>query len=130
MITGFYHLALSVTDLDKALQFYQGALGGTEYFRLNREDGSLMLVYLTLGKSGYIELFPGATEKANDCPAGKAGYKHLCLEVDDMDRTVADLARHGIVPESGPRQGKDGNIQAWIRDPDGNRIELMKRLAK
>ncbi len=48
----------------------------------------------------------------------------------DRYQTVARLAQHGIKPDSGPRLGKDGNVQAWIRDPDGNRIELMQRLSK
>jgi lactoylglutathione lyase len=25
-----------------------------------------------------------------------------------------------------PKMGLDGNLQAWIRDPDGNVIELMQ----
>jgi catechol 2,3-dioxygenase-like lactoylglutathione lyase family enzyme len=129
MIKGIYHVAYSVTDLEKSLHFFQTVLGGTEYFRLNRDDGQLMLVYVKLG-DGYVELFPGATDVPGDLPAGRAGYRHLCLEVTEMDPVVAHLARHGIKPESGPRLGKDGNVQAWIRDPDGNRIELMQRIAK
>ncbi len=131
MITGIYHVAYSVTDLDKSMHFSQGALGCKEYFRLNRDDGSLMLVYLQVGASqNFIELFPGGAARTEPEPKGLAGYRHLCLEVDDMDKTLADLARHGVKPETGPLTGKDGNVQAWIRDPDGNRIELMKRIAK
>ena len=131
MITAIYHVAYSVADLDKSMHFYQAALGCKEYFRLNHEDGRLMLVYLQVGDSqGYIELFPGGAPRTEAEPKGLTGYKHLCLEVDDMDKTIAALARHGIKPDSGPLTGKDGNVQAWIRDPDGNRIELMKRIAK
>ena len=130
MITGLYHVAYTVADLDASLAFYRDGLGCPEYFRLNRDDGSLMLIYLKVGDAGCIELFPGGDGPAVETPAGKSGYRHLCLEVDDMDATLADLATRGITPDSGPRTGKDGNVQAWIRDPDGNRIELMKRLAK
>lgn len=130
LITGIYHVAYTVADLDASLAFYRDALGCPEYFRLNRDDGSLMLIYLKVGEAGFIELFPGSQGPAEEPLAGRAGYRHLCLEVDDMDATLADLAGHGITPDSGPRTGKDGNVQAWIRDPDGHRIELMKRVAK
>jgi len=130
MITGIYHVAYSVTDLDAALVFYRDGLGFPEYFRLNRDDGSLMLIYLDAGGGTYIELFPNAEKRADEPAGNEAGYRHLCLEVDDMDATLAELAARGITPDADPRTGKDGNVQAWITDPDGNRIELMHRVAK
>ena len=32
----------------------------------------------------------------------------------------------GVEIDVMPRQGKDLNWQMWIRDPDGNRIEIMQ----
>ena len=128
MIKGIYHVAYTVSDLDRSLEFYRDALGCTEYFRLDRDDGSLMLLYLEVGENGYIELFPGGEGPAKQPPAGRAGYRHLCLEVDAMDATLADLREHGITVDKGPLTGRDGNVQAWISDPDGNPIELMQRI--
>ena len=43
-----------------------------------------------------------------------------------MDQVIADLAAKGV-PLSRPKKvGVDHNIQAWVEDPDGNRIELMQ----
>ncbi|HRR91743.1 MAG TPA: VOC family protein, partial [bacterium] len=53
-------------------------------------------------------------------------YQHLCLLVDDMDKTLEGLASRGLSIQGKPTQGKDGNFQYWLTDPDGNRIELMQ----
>ena len=47
----------------------------------------------------------------------------MCLEVDDIQRAVADLRAAGAELDD-PVLGSDGSWQAWLADPDGNRIEL------
>jgi lactoylglutathione lyase len=54
------------------------------------------------------------------------GYAHLCLAVDDIHTTAAAITAAGIPLDRPISQGRDGNFQAWIVDPDGNRIELMQ----
>ena len=56
-------------------------------------------------------------------PAQKQSFRHICLEVDDIRTTVERLRSKGI-EVSEPKLGKDRSWQAWITDPDGNRIEL------
>ena len=53
-------------------------------------------------------------------------FKHTCLLTDDLLATVEQLRSQGITIEREPKQGLDHNLQAWIRDPDGNAIELMQ----
>jgi lactoylglutathione lyase len=43
-----------------------------------------------------------------------------------MSLTLDDLKKRGLDPLGQPSVGKDGNTQAWLRDPDGNLIELMQ----
>jgi catechol 2,3-dioxygenase-like lactoylglutathione lyase family enzyme len=50
-------------------------------------------------------------------------YRHLCLEVDDIATTAADLRAKGI-KVTDPQPGTDRSLQAWLADPFGNRIEL------
>jgi lactoylglutathione lyase len=40
--------------------------------------------------------------------------------------TASRLAAAGVGLSQTIRTGADGNRQAWIADPDGNRIELME----
>lgn len=123
MILGIGHAAYGVKDLDASLRFYADQLGLEKAFTLTRDDGSLWIVYLYAGDGTFIELFP---EKKPPLAAQGASYKHLCLRVDDMSLTLDDLKKRGLVPLGPPSVGKDGNTQAWVRDPDGNPIELMQ----
>ena len=46
--------------------------------------------------------------------------------IDDLDAESARLASVGIELTSQITTGLDGNLGAWIADPEGNRIELME----
>ena len=121
MITDLAHTALRVHDLERSLAFY-AHLGIDEAFRLNHEDGRLMLVYLHVGGDRFLELFPGGAK-----PEPREGsFMHLCLRSDDLHNDVASLRDKGITIDRGPSMGLDRNWQAWITDPDGNAIELMQ----
>jgi catechol 2,3-dioxygenase-like lactoylglutathione lyase family enzyme len=122
MIMGMSHVAYGVTDLDASLRFYVADLGFEEVFRLNHDDGSPWLIYLHAGGGTFIELFP--EDKVDQETA--ASYKHLCIRVDDMNSSLADLSSRGLEPLNPASQGQDGNLQAWFRDPDGNPIEFMQ----
>jgi lactoylglutathione lyase len=53
-------------------------------------------------------------------------FRHICLLTDDLRADVERLRQQGIAIEIEPKEGLDHNLQAWIRDPDGNAIELMQ----
>lgn len=124
-ISGIAHVAIKVTDLDRTLEFYTGKLGFAEMMRLNHDDGSVWLVYLRITDDQYLEVFTGAE---NDrAPGWNAnGMNHMCLAVDDVQRLVGELEAVGIPLLLPLKRALDGNLQAWIEDPDGNRIELMQ----
>jgi lactoylglutathione lyase len=127
-ITQLAHVALKVKDMDKSLDFYVKKMGFPEMFRLNR-DGKLWIVYLRVTDDQYIELFPdGAGERAPDRDA--TGMNHLCLGCDDIDTVIAGVKKAGIKLTAEKKMGADYNYQAWIEDPDGNRIELMQIMPK
>jgi lactoylglutathione lyase len=54
------------------------------------------------------------------------GINHFCLIVDNIENIVRQLADKGITLYLPLKTGADNNRQAWIQDPDGNRIELME----
>jgi lactoylglutathione lyase len=122
MITDIGHAAFAAHDLDASLQFYD-RLGIREAFRLHRDDGSLMLVYLHVAGDRFIEVFPGGPPPD---PQRRGSFMHLCLLVDDMHRTVEQLRAAGVTIDREIATGLDHNLQAWIHDPDGNAIELMQ----
>ena len=92
-------------------------------FEFTGEEGERTGFYLHAGARTFIELFAGRPEALPDA----ASYRHLCLEVDDIARSVAAVAAAGV-EVSEPKTGSDGSLQAWLADPDGNRIELHQFL--
>lgn len=124
MFTDLAHTALKTQNLERCLAFYT-QLGLVESFRLNHADGSLMLVYLHIGGDRFLEIFPGgSSDPISSAPEGN--FMHLCLRSSDLHADVQRLEAAGIAIDSGPSMGLDGNLQAWIRDPDGNALELMQ----
>ena len=119
MITGMAHACFTVTNLDRALVFYRDQLGLAEAFDFVNESGHRHGIYLHLGGRNFIELFEGTLTE----PAQGQSFRHICLEVDDLGATVAAMRAKGV-EVSDPKLGHDQSWQAWITDPDGNRIEL------
>jgi lactoylglutathione lyase len=124
-ITGLGHVAIKVKDIDRTLAFYTGLLGMQEMMRINKDDGSLWIVYLRITDTQFLEVFPGAeTERAPGWNTN--GLNHICLTFGDLDAVVRELTARGIKFIIPLKTGADRNRQAWIEDPDGNRIELMQ----
>ena len=119
MITEMAHVCFTVSDLDRSIQFYCERLGLRHAFDFKDEKGRRFGVYIKVGGRTFIELFEGVLGKRAD---GQS-FAHICLEVDDIQATVRMLRQRGI--EVGEiSMGCDHSYQAWLADPDGNRIEL------
>jgi lactoylglutathione lyase len=129
MFTGIGHLAFRVTNLHRSRDFYCNKLGFREAFRLEREgEPSPWIVYLQIVPGHFIELFPDDQNVPGSQPPldPQASYRHFCLLVDDLPATLQDLAGRGLEISGSPTEGLDHNLQFWLKDPDGNPIELMQ----
>lgn len=124
-ITDIGHPAYGCHDLKAALDFY-ALLGITESFRLLKEDGTVRLVYLHVAGDRFIELFPGGPPLHDQASKDRQSYRHLCLVTDDIAGMVEHLRASGVTIDVEPKVGLDHNTQAWIKDPEGNQIELMQ----
>ncbi len=124
-ITGIGHLAIRARNLDTLLTFYTDTLGFPELFRLTADDGSIRLVYVRVIDAQFLEFFPNG-EGDGPAPREAVGLNHLCLTVSDLDSVVEALTTRGVALTRPLITGGDGNRQAWIDDPEGNRIELME----
>jgi lactoylglutathione lyase len=123
--TGLMHAAIRVANVDRAVDFYVGKLGLKEMFRQYRDNGDLWLVYLRITDEQYLEIFPDATELT--CPDFDSnGLNHICLTVPSIAEFIAEMELLGIPLWRQRKTGGDRNEQAWICDPDENRIEVME----
>jgi catechol 2,3-dioxygenase-like lactoylglutathione lyase family enzyme len=119
MITGIAHACFVVSNLEDSIAFYRDGLGLVPAFDFVDENERRYGLYLYAGQNNFIELFQGEMGEK----AAKQSFRHICLQVDDIEETVKTLSERGIVV-SEIKLGKDRSYQAWITDPDGNRFEL------
>jgi len=126
MIKGIGHLALTVEDMEKSLEFYCDVLGFEKAFEIHDDEDKPWIVYIKVAPPGqFIELFYGGSNKPKEVN-NQIGFNHLCLEVNDIHEIANHIKSQGLQLDIEPKRGKDNNYQCWIKDPDGNRIEFMQ----
>ena len=119
------HLVLTVDDVARTVAFYVDVLGMIET-TFGSDRKALMF------GSSKINLHQRGREFEPKAATPTPGSADLCLIADDsLEVVVAELAAIGIAIEEGPvqRTGARGPITSvYIRDPDGNLIELSNYL--
>jgi catechol 2,3-dioxygenase-like lactoylglutathione lyase family enzyme len=118
------HVSIAVSDLSSATRFYEAVLGAIGYAALDVRGSTV-----GLGRK-YSEFWLNARPEMSPLPANSGS--HVCLrarssaEVDTFH--AAALAHGGAsdgAPGLRPHDGEGGYYAAFIRDPDGNRIEAV-----
>lgn len=127
------HIAIVVEDLEGALAVYRDALGMALSHVETLPEQDVKIAFLPTGE-GEIELLePIRPESgiARYLARHGEGLHHICLEVDDIEATLAGLQAQGIaLINEAPVQGAHGRV-AFIH-PKGARgvlIELLERAA-
>jgi catechol 2,3-dioxygenase-like lactoylglutathione lyase family enzyme len=118
-VIGFDHLVLNVADVHRSLDFYVGTLGLTPERVEAWEAGEVFFPSVRIDARTIIDLM--RLERSGD------NVDHLCLVVDDDIEALA--ARDDLVIEEGPvdRWGAQGTARSvYLRDPDGNLVELRR----
>jgi len=120
------HLVLTCHDVAATIRFYSGVLGMREVtFGAGRKALAFgqqkINLHAVAGSGADVAALPVAPTP---------GSADLCLVVtESIDTIVAHLQRCGVAVHEGPvaRTGALGPIMSvYIRDPDGNLIELSK----
>jgi lactoylglutathione lyase/glyoxylase I family protein len=118
------HVCIFAHDIEVTRAFYRDVLGLDTQFNFLR-DGKQFGFYLNAGGRSHVEVFqkPAATFSETD------RINHLCLEVESIDAAVAHIRGRGVeVTEK--KLACDDTYQAWVRDPDGTKIELFEYTAR
>ncbi len=117
------HLSLTVTDLQRAQAFYRDVLGLREIARPNfgfpgvwYELGAGLSLHLSVKEEMPLRPVDGARFDTRD--------PHFALAVEDADDTYARLQACGL-PFYDFAETPTGLRQLFVRDPDGNMIELI-----
>ncbi len=117
------HISLSVSDLARAAQFYEPVLAALGHKKLVTRKTTI-----GFGKK-YPEFWLNA--RAGAGPAPETGGAHVALRARDKSAVeafhAAALSRGGICdgPPGFREQYNPSYFAAFVRDPDGNRIEAV-----
>ncbi len=138
MILGVHHPALSVPDMQKALDFYCGVLGFEVVMEVDLPAGLMekpfdldeaaCKVRMVSKGTTCIELFEfgsGAPQGNPKRPVNEHGITHIALASTDVPEDYEKLRAAGVTFNT-PPQGESPNQWCYGRDPFGNVLELLE----
>jgi catechol 2,3-dioxygenase-like lactoylglutathione lyase family enzyme len=115
------HLVLTVADIERTVDFYTRVLG------MEKIEFAQGRIALACGEQK-INLHQLGKEFEPKAEQVKAGSADLCLIIETpIDQAIEHLHRQGVDLIAGPvyRTGANGKIiSAYLRDPDGNLLEV------
>lgn len=133
------HVGLTVSDFERSVRWYSEMFGfklvseqildeeqvSELYSLYELDNNSIRLGFLRGRKGGVIEIF----EFQSSLPAehmtwNRPGPTHITLDVKNVKRWYRDLKDRGVEFCTEP-QVTDGNEWIFLKDPDGNLIELI-----
>ena len=117
------HVHLKVADIERALRFYRDVLG----FDVTQRWGDSAAFLSAGGYHHHIGLNTWESRGGSPPPRGATGLYHVAIRYPDR-RTLADALRRlldaGIPIDGASDHGVSEAI--YLRDPDGNGIELYR----
>ena len=120
------HLVLYVRDLEHSRRFYGDLLGWREVARLKSERSDRGILFSS-GRTHHELLLVEAGQDAVSIPAGKrVGLQHFGLKIgesdDELREALKQLEAAGVAAGGFTDHGVSHS--AYVKDPDGNEIEL------
>ena len=114
------HVCILAQDLEATRGFYRDVLGMHTRSNFLR-DGRTFGFYLDCGGRSHVEVF----QKDASTYSELNQINHFCLEVENIDAAIAHIKAKGI-DVTAKKHACDDTFQAWIRDPNGVKIELFE----
>ena len=120
-----------VSDVDKALSFFESAFGMSRRFITEKKDygelatGETVLAFASheLGKTNFSGGYVSATE--SDKPLGT----EIALVADDVTSIHKSALNHGAVELKAPETKPWGQTVSYVRCPSGILLELCTPIA-
>jgi len=127
-IAGLAHIGIRVHDLERSMAFYSvlgfvktaGPIGPEPVAILHHPSGVELNLVLNAPKASEPNVLMDVAEK-------HAGITHVALLCPDLLAAKASLAAVGFPVREGPVRFGPRAEGMFVRDPDGNVIELHQR---
>ena len=122
-----HHVAVICSDYQKSKEFYVEKLGFEIENEVFREERNSYKLDLKVAGIYQIELFsfPNPPERVNSPEA--RGLRHLAFEVDNVEKTAAELNGKGIETEPIRIDEITGKKFTFFKDPDNLPLEVYEK---
>lgn len=138
-VRSFSHVGITVSDFNAAVRFYADVFGCPlvgvadtppervrTFFGVQGEAPSCKIGWIRVPGGGVLEIFefqPQEPHYANRWP--QVGLTHFSFNVRHLERWYDYLQSKGVHCVSRPERSPRGHSFFFVRDFDGNLIELM-----
>ena len=130
LLTEIDHVAIAVSDLEAAIDYYQRAFGAQVEHREIVERDGVEEALLKVAES-YVQLL---TPTRPDSPVAKSiekrgeGLHHVAIRVPDLSASVERLRASGAKLLNQPRTGAGGHLYVFVHPAStgGVLIELIQ----
>ncbi len=142
---GLYHTGITVSDLERSVQFYRDTLGlqlvveptlpsgGDELSRaLDVPEANLRLAVFRIGQASLelLQYLNPVSPLDAPAPLHALGAMHVAFRVSDIEAEVTRLASQGVRFNGPIQENTEGPLAGWrwvyFRDPDGISLELIE----
>lgn len=129
-----HHVGIAVRNLEEAASRFGGLLHLPRGPRYELPEFGVVALFLPVGDGhGNLELLEplgDASTVGTFLDEKGEGIHHICLEVDDIEASLAELSRQGarLIDEK-PRPGAGGHLVAFVhpKSTHGVLVELKQK---
>ena len=135
------HVAITVADFNRTVRFYRDVFGAPvvgvncdhapqrlrTFFGIDAEDPQLTIGWIRVPGGATIEAFEFRPTGAPGTPVvwNRPGLTHLSFNVRGIEKWHEHLVGKGVEIVSPPEKSPKGHSFFFVKDPDGNLIELI-----
>ena len=140
-VDGLTHVGVTVSDIERSIEFYERNFGfkvvGRNVFDeaffaaaptlYGFKDTTCPMALMAAPGGVLIELFQFIPQLEKEhVPWNRIGITHIALVTDSVPDMCPQLRANGVEFCMEPMLRGDGGYWLFLRDPDGNMIELME----
>jgi len=121
-----HHIAIICSDYARSKAFYTEDLGLQVIREVYRAERDSYKLDLALNNQYVIELFSFPKPPARPSRPESSGLRHLAFQVNNLDFTVQELTKKGIISEPIRIDEFTGKRFTFIADPDDLPLEFYE----
>lgn len=138
-VRSFSHVGITVSDFNKTVRFYWEVFGCPlvgvadtppervrAFFKVAGEAPRCRIGWIRIPGGAVIEIFEFQPHLPPEAiPWNRVGLTHVSMNVRNIHRWYEYLRRKGVECVSAPERSPRGHWFFFVRDVDGNLIEMM-----